>query len=203
MTKIKICGLKRVQDIEYANQLKPDYVGFVFSSSKRMVNKETAKMLVERLDRDIKSVGVFVNEKIDFVCEIATFLDLDVVQLHGDENEFYIERLKQIADIETWKALRVKMSEVLNLETNADKILIEGFVKGVYGGTGVSFDWHLIENFEFKKPLILAGGLNILNVEAGIKKVGPYAVDVSSGVETDGYKDFKKMKEFVEKVRSL
>ncbi len=202
MTKIKICGLRRIQDIEYANQLWPDYVGFVFSQSKRMVDKETAKTLVECLDTNIKSVGVFVNEKIETVCEIATFLSLDVVQLHGDENESYVENLRKIIDVEIWKALRIGTPDLIT-ETNADKILIERFVKGAYGGTGISLDFNSVEKFEFKKPLILAGGLNISNVEEGIRKIKPYAVDISSGVETNGYKDFEKMKEFIEKVRNL
>ncbi|MGC8545926.1 MAG: phosphoribosylanthranilate isomerase [Athalassotoga sp.] len=203
MTKIKICGLRRIEDIEYANRLRPDYVGFVFSQSKRIVSKEKAKTLIASLDAGIKRVGVFVNEKMDFVYDITTSLNLDVIQLHGDEDESYIGNLKKIFDTEIWKALRVKASEDLVFETNADKILIESFVKGAYGGTGISFDWNSVKNFEFRKPLILAGGLNTSNVEEGIRKVRPYAVDVSSGVETDGYKDFEKMKEFIEKVRSL
>ncbi len=203
MTKVKICGLRRMQDIEYANQLQPDYVGFVFSQSKRMVSKESAKMLIDHLDGRIKRVGVFVNEKIEMVNEMTTSLGLDVVQLHGDEDDDYVENLKEILDVEVWKALRIKGITDLQREVKADKILIEGFVNGLYGGTGVRFDWSLIENFEFSRPVILAGGLNVSNVEEGIKKVRPYAVDVSSGVETDGYKDFEKMKEFIEKVRSL
>ncbi len=203
MTKVKICGLRRMQDIEYANQLQPDYVGFVFSQSKRMVSKESAKMLIDHLDGRIKRVGVFVNEKIEMVNEMTTSLGLDVVQLHGDEDDDYVENLKGILDVEVWKALRIKGITDLQREVKADKILIEGFVNGLYGGTGVRFDWSLIENFEFSRPVILAGGLNVSNVEEGIKKVRPYAVDVSSGVETDGYKDFEKMKEFIEKVRSL
>ncbi len=203
MTKVKICGLRRMQDIEYANQLQPDYVGFVFSQSKRMVSKESAKMLIDNLDGRIKRVGVFVNEKIEMVNEMTTSLGLDVVQLHGDEDDDYVENLKETLDVEVWKALRIKGITDLQREVKADKILIEGFVNGLYGGTGVRFDWSLIENFEFSRPVILAGGLNVSNVEEGIKKVRPYAVDVSSGVETDGYKDFEKMKEFIEKVRSL
>ncbi len=203
MTKVKICGLRRMQDIEYANQLQPDYVGFVFSQSKRMVSKESAKMLIDNLDGRIKRVGVFVNEKIEMVNEMTTSLGLDVVQLQGDEDDDYVENLKGILDVEVWKALRIKGITDLQREVKADKILIEGFVNGLYGGTGVRFDWSLIENFEFSRPVILAGGLNISNVEEGIKKVRPYAVDVSSGVETDGHKDFEKMKEFIEKVRSL
>ncbi len=203
MTKVKICGLRRMQDIEYANQLQPDYVGFVFSQSKRMVSKESAKMLIDHLDGRIKRVGVFVNEKIEMVNEMTTLFGLDVVQLHGDEDDEYVENLKETLDVEVWKALRIKEITDLQSEVKADKILIEGFVNGLYGGTGVRFDWSLIENFEFSRPVILAGGLNISNVEEGIKKVRPYAVDVSSGVETDGHKDFEKMKEFIEKVRSL
>jgi phosphoribosylanthranilate isomerase len=203
MTNVKICGLRRIEDIEYVNKLRPDYVGFVFSKSRRIVTKESAKVLISNLVAGIKTVGVFVNENIETVCEIAKSLDLDVVQLHGDEDASYVDNLKRVLNVEIWKALRVKNSQDLLFETNADKILIEGFVKDIYGGTGITFDWKLIENFEFKKPLVLAGGLNALNVEEGIRRVRPYAVDVSSGVETDGYKDFEKMKEFIEKVRSL
>ncbi len=140
MTKIKICGLRRIEDIEYANRLRPDYVGFVFSQSKRIVSKEDAKTLIASLDAGIKRVGVFVNEKMDFVYDITTSLNLDVIQLRGDEDESYIGNLKKNFDTEIWKALRVKSSEDLVFETTADKILIESSVKGFYGGTGISFD---------------------------------------------------------------
>lgn len=199
MTKIKICGLRRIEDIEYANELHPDYVGFVFSLSKRKISCAFAKMLIGNLDPTIKSVGVFVDEKIDFVIDVATSLNLACVQLHGYENESYIKDLKKVTTAEVWKALKIRSADDISFETVADKILLDSSI----GGSGIPFDWNLLENFQFKKDIVLAGGLNILNVEDGIRKIRPYAVDISTGVESDGYKDFTKMKKFIEKVRSL
>lgn len=200
MVKIKFCGLRRIEDIQYVNRLNIDYAGFVFSKSKRMIRTDLARILIENLSDEIESVGVFVNEEIDFVVKVSKFLHLDIAQLHGDESDFYIESLKNALDIEVWKALKVKANQPLDIPSHADKILLDTFVIGVPGGSGVPFDWNLITNVDLKKPFILAGGLNHLNVE-NVLKLNPYAVDVSSGIETDGYKDFEKMKLFVEKVR--
>ncbi|BBJ28084.1 phosphoribosylanthranilate isomerase [Athalassotoga saccharophila] len=200
MVKIKFCGLRRIEDIRYVNILKIDYAGFVFSKSKRIVDKDSARVLIENLDPEIKRVGVFVNEEIDFVAEIVNSLHLDIVQLHGKETDEYVDTLKSLLDVEIWKAVRIKGNENFIFQ-RADKILLDTFVVGLPGGSGIPFDWNSISNITLNKPFILAGGLNHLNVEKAIEILRPYGVDVSSGIETDGYKDFEKMRLFVEKVR--
>ncbi len=201
MVKIKFCGLRRIEDIRYVNILDIDYAGFVFSKSKRIVNKDQARMLIENLDPEIKRVGVFVNEEINFVTDVAKSLYLDVVQLHGEETDEYIDSLKSLLNIEVWKAIRIRINEDIRIPEKADKILLDTFVVGLPGGSGIPFDWNSISNMNLNKPFFLAGGLNYLNVERAIEILKPYGVDVSSGIETDGYKDFEKMRLFVEKVR--
>ncbi|HHW57626.1 MAG TPA: phosphoribosylanthranilate isomerase [Clostridia bacterium] len=202
MAKIKICGLRRKEDIEYANELKPDYVGFVFSKSKRQVNLEQALYLISLLDKNIKTVGVFVNEPVEEVLKIAKTLNLDVLQFHGEETQEYIDNFKNFT---VWKAIRIKDREDLRKtkEFDVNALLFDTFSKGNYGGTGETFNWDVLKVFKLSLPIILAGGLNENNVEEAIKVVNPYAVDVSSGVETEGYKDFNKMKSFIEKVRGI
>lgn len=200
MVKIKVCGLKREEDIKYVNELKPDYIGFVFTKSSREITSEWGKNLVEKLDKNIKTVGIFVDKEISEVEKIASTLKLDVLQFHGKEDNEYMSCFK---DYEVWKALGVTSKEDLK-EINkykADGILLDSRVLGRIGGTGESFNWDIISNFKVNKKLILAGGLNSNNVKEGISKVNPNIVDVSSGVEIEGFKDFDKIKEFIKKVR--
>jgi phosphoribosylanthranilate isomerase len=202
MTKIKICGLTRDVDIEYVNELKPDYIGFVFAKSKRKVTAEAAFSLREKLDKDIKVVGVFVNESIEAVREIAEKVKLDVLQFHGEEDMQYISNFK---DYEVWKALSVNCEEDFAKldEFKEVRILLDSKVEGMLGGTGKTFDWNLLKKYDFNNNIILAGGLNSENVELTTNFVVSYAVDVSSGVETEGVKDYNKIKKFIEKVRGL
>ena len=200
MVEIKVCGLKREEDIKYVNELKPDYIGFVFAKSSREITLGWGKNLVEKLDKNIKTVGIFVDKEISEVEKIASNLKLDVLQFHGKEDNEYMSYFK---DYEVWKALGVNNKEDLK-EINkykADGILLDSKVLGRIGGTGKSFNWDIISNFKIDKKLILAGGLNSNNVKEGISKVNPNIVDVSSGVEIDGFKDFDKIKEFIKKVR--
>lgn len=199
MVRIKVCGLKRDVDISFVNELKVDYAGFVFARSKRCVTLEEAKRLVGKLHPDIKKVGVFVNESASGVKKMVRELSLDVVQLHGDESCDFADCF----DVEVWKAVRIRDEHDVEKARlfNCSGILLDAFVDGVYGGTGKTINWDLVENVEFNTKVILAGGLNCENVANAIEKVRPYAVDVSSGVETDGAKDFKKMREFVRRVR--
>lgn len=211
MTKIKICGLRRNEDIEYVNELHPDYVGFVFAKSKRQVTIEQAKELIDSLDKNIETVGVFVNEDIEKVRYIAEHLKLNVLQFHGNEDNQYI---KKFNDFTVWKSVGINIDtdndyENLVNEKKLDKIskypieciVMDSSVKGVQGGTGISFNWDIIKKIHINKPIILAGGLKPENVHQAVKKVKPYAVDVSSGVELNGIKSFEKMKIFIEKVR--
>lgn len=202
MVKVKICGLRRKEDIEYTNELKPDYVGFVFAKSKRQVEVEQALYLIRLLDKEIKTVGVFVNEPVENALKIAQTLNLDVLQFHGDETQDYIDNFKNFT---VWKAIRIKDKEDLEKtkEFKVNSFVFDTFTKNEYGGTGKTFNWEVLKGFELNVPIILAGGLNENNVEEAIRIVNPYAVDVSSGVETEGYKDFKKMKSFIEKVRGI
>lgn len=200
MTKIKICGLKRMKDIQVANQLNPDFIGFVFAKSKRQITAETAKTLKSMLKPTIKVCGVFVNEKIQTMCDLVKENTIDVIQLHGNETEKDIEEIKSILpQTEVIKALNVRQkTDIITWENSkADYLILDNGV----GGTGEKFDWEILKELtNFHKKIIIAGGLDPKNVSE-VLKFNPYGVDVSSGVETDGYKDKEKMHEFVQKVR--
>ncbi|MDI3519947.1 MAG: phosphoribosylanthranilate isomerase, partial [Caldanaerobacter sp.] len=193
MVKVKICGLRRLEDIYYANQLQPDFIGFVFSESKRRVDLKEALEFVKRLKEGIKKVGVFVNEPVEKVMEIAEKLKLDVLQFHGDETQEYIDNFKNFT---VWKAIRIRSKLDLKKtgEFKVDAFLFDSFSEKGYGGTGEVFDWNILKAYKREIPVVLSGGLKEENVEEAIKLVRPYAVDVSSGVEVGGYKDFNKMK---------
>lgn len=202
MTKIKICGLRREEDVDYVNACRPDYAGFVFAESKRKVTREQAKHLRSRLEQGIIPVGVFVNETIDTIAELVEEDVIEVIQLHGDETESYIEALRwRVGNTKIIKAVRVASKEdVTDCETTiADYLLFDSRTLEAYGGTGKQFDWKLIA--QIQKPFFLAGGIHTENVEEAIKMTRPFAVDVSSSVETNGYKDRDKIIEIVEKVR--
>lgn len=198
MTRIKLCGLKRMEDIQKANELKPDYIGFVFAQkSKRAVTKELAKELKAKLDESIQVSGVFVNEDPDTILELLEEGIIDVAQLHGSEDETYIKKLKEKTKSPVVKAFSIEGDEDIEKanRSSADYVLLDSGA----GGTGTSFDWSLVA--EMKRDYFLAGGLTIDNVDASIRMLHPFAVDVSSGIETDGVKDPEKMEKFVEKVR--
>lgn len=202
MVKVKICGLKRSEDIQVVNHLRPDFAGFVFAKSKRQVDEKTAETLRKELSNEIPAVGVFVNEdreKIRYLCEKGI---IQIIQLHGDENAEYIAELKKmLPEIPIIKAVRVRTAEeILAAEKQeCDYLLLDTYVEDVYGGSGKVFDKKLIP--VLKKPYFLAGGLNAENVNENIEACNPFAVDVSSAVETDGIKDKTKIKEFLERVR--
>ena len=197
--KIKICGLTRLEDIEAANALLPDYIGFVFwERSKRNVTKEQAKELKSRLDSRIKAVGVFVDAEIDFIADLVSCGIIDVAQLHGSEDEDYISQLRErIGGAEIIKAFNINKIESFDEaeKSSADHIMIDSGK-----GSGITFDWSKLERL--KRPYFLAGGLSTENISEVLASIKPFAVDVSSGVETDGLKDSTKMKRFVESVRS-
>lgn len=202
MTKIKICGLRREEDVDYVNACRPDYAGFVFAESKRKVTKEQAKHLRSQLEQGIVPVGVFVNETIDTIVELVEEGVIEVIQLHGDETESYIEALRwRVGNVKIIKAVRVASKEdVTDCETTlADYLLFDSRTLEAYGGTGKQFDWKLIS--QIQKPFFLAGGICTENVEEAVKMTRPFAVDVGSSVETNGYKDREKIIEIVKKVR--
>ncbi|MCQ2448630.1 MAG: phosphoribosylanthranilate isomerase [Clostridia bacterium] len=197
MTKIKLCGLTRTCDIEAVNELKPEYIGFVFvSDRRRYIPPEKALILKRQLDPNISAVGVFIDEKAETVADLLNRDIIDVAQLHGDEDEDYIARLRSLTDRPIIKAFQIKSEKELALaeRCSADFVLLDSGT-----GTGKAFDWKLIGNL--KRPYFLAGGLACDNVEGAIQILHPYAVDVSSGVETDGLKDKTKMAAFIAAVR--
>ena len=199
-TKIKLCGLSRQCDIEAANQLLPEYIGFVFAKkSIRYVSPEKAAALRKRLAQQILAVGVFVNETPENAAALLAAGVIDMAQLHGSEDEAYIERLRTLTDKPIIKAFSVKEEQDIRraAECSADLVLLDAGS----GGTGTAFDWDLLNGME--RPYFLAGGLDASTVGEAVRRWKPYAVDVSSGIETDGHKDVEKMKAFVQRARSV
>ena len=207
--KIKFCGIRRLEDVTYMNEYMPDYVGFVFAPSKRQVSPAVAMALGQELHPDIKRVGVFVNEPIDKLIQTAQTAQLDVLQLHGDEDYSYINRLHEALKQETlsyeiWKAVRVKDEETIRManQFQADKLLLDSFTTLTYGGSGKVANWEIIQTAKIEKPFFLAGGLTEQNIVEGIKTVQPYGVDLSVGIETDGCKDRNKIARIIELVKN-
>ncbi len=207
-TKIKICGLSRIQDIEYVNESLPDFIGFVFAKSRRQVEPEAAEKLKAALDRGIKAVGVFVNEDTALIRGLCKGGIIDYIQLHGDEDNEYIAKLKTQLEKAGCskpiiKAVRVKDTETLNTagQFDTDFLLLDTFAGKEYGGTGKTFDWKLANSIS--RPFFLAGGLQYDNVLEAVKTARPFCVDISSGVETDGFKDGVKIKDIVKLIRSV
>ena len=200
MTRIKLCGLSRPCDIEAANELQPDCIGFVFSEkSRRYVPPGKAAELRGMLAPGIRAVGVFVREAPERVAELLSSGVIDIAQLHGGEDEEYIAKLRTLTDKPLIKAFRVDSPADLKAarESSAAFILLDNGP----GGTGTVFDWNLLEGFD--RPYFLAGGLGPENAAQAVSALHPFAVDVSSGIETDGFKDRDKMQAFVEAVRSV
>lgn len=197
MTKIKLCGLSRPCDIEAANGLKPEYIGFVFApKSRRYVTPDKAETLRRLLSPGIKAVGVFVDEPVETVAGLLTRRVIDIAQLHGREDNAYIERLRTLTGRPVIKAFCIAGAEDIAdaRQSAADFVLLDSGA-----GTGAAFDWDLIQGV--KRPYFLAGGLGVDNVGAAIEALHPYAVDVSSGIETNGVKDKKKMAAFIAAAR--
>lgn len=197
MTKIKFCGLFRRCDIETANELKPEYIGFVFApKSRRYVTTEKAEELKKILVPNIKAAGVFADEMPKTVAKLLNDGVIDIAQLHGSEDESYIKQLRQLTDKIIIKAFCIEnASDILYAEqSTADYILFDSGA-----GTGTVFDWKLIQNI--KRPYFLAGGLSPDNVKNAVNMFHPYAVDVSSGIENNGVKDKIKMAAFAAAVR--
>lgn len=197
MTKVKMCGLTRAEDILAANELRPDYIGFVFfSKSKRYIDPKQASALRELLSKDIKAVGVFVDEDIDKVAGLVYDNIIDIPQLHGSESDEYIRTLQRLTGKPVIRAFRIRsQQDAINaLDSPADMILLDAGA-----GDGRAFDWSLIEKTD--RPYFLAGGLAPDNAAEAISRLHPYALDVSSGIETDGHKDKNKMAAFMDAVR--
>lgn len=217
--KVKMCGISKVETIPAVVEAKPDYMGLVFAPSKRQVTVDQAKTLVEELHKqytkrynngaeqsnndEIKTVGVFVNETLDNLVSIATETNLDAVQLHGDEDEAFIQSLKGRTNVEIWKAVQIRSAADAEawIDSSADMLLFDAYHKDERGGTGEVFDWSCLDVFE--RPFMLAGGIDSTNVARAIRTVRPYGIDISSGIETDGVKDDEKIKAFTNIVRTI
>ena len=214
MQKIKLCGMMKPCDIEYANRVKPDLVGFIFANTRRKIGATQAKQFREALDAEIPAVGVFVNEDISVITSLVQDGCIDMIQLHGEEDADYIRRLREICDVPVIKAVKVQTVEQIRQAAAlpVDYLLLDTYRKGVLGGTGEAFDWELLREAKaaagdtaegelFGKPYFLAGGLHAGNLREAAA-LGSYGLDVSSGIETDGSKDFDKMVEVVNIVRT-
>ena len=210
--KVKMCGISKVETIPAIVDAKPDYMGLVFAPSKRQVTVDQAKTLVEELHKQyavrynsetIKTVGVFVNETVENLLKIAEEVKLDVIQLHGDEDESFIQILKEQSNVEVWKAVQVRSAADAEkwIDSSADMLLFDAYHKDERGGTGEVFDWSSLD--EFERPFMLAGGIDSTNVARAIRTVRPYGIDISSGIETEGVKDNEKMKAFTNIVRTI
>lgn len=195
MSKLKICGLRREQDIEYVNELKPDFIGFILTAGfRRSIKRETAKALKARLSKDITAVGVFVNESADTVNSFIEDGIIDIAQLHGDESAELCEKINAPV-IKFLKCDDDAPKKISGYENAVDYFLFDSGT-----GTGNTFDWSKIPKTE--RPFFLAGGLGADNLKKAIEEINPFAVDLSSSVETDGAKDFEKIKKVLEIVKN-
>ena len=199
MTRIKFCGLRTLDDVFAVNEIFPEYVGFVFApKSKRFVTHEQADKFRGALSKKILAVGVFVNEKISTVAELLENGTLDAAQLHGNEDDAYIKNLRTLTKKTIIKAFQIKTADDI---TAAEKSLADFVLLDAGAGDGKVFDWRLLKNF--RREYFLAGGLTVDNVGGAIELLNPFAVDVSSGIEVDGKKNFDKMATFAKTVRGF
>lgn len=201
--KIKICGLTRREDVLAVNQWKPDYAGLIFAPGKRQLTAEKARDLRELLLPEIPSVGVFVNSPMESILSLAKNGTIDLIQLHGDEDGAYILELKKLlpSPLPIIKAVRVQRTEDMTRaeELPADFLLFDTYTKGLYGGSGRTFDWTMIP--AIKKPWFLAGGIGFSNIKDAMKTEA-FCLDLSSSLETEGKKDSEKIKEIIQIMRS-
>lgn len=203
MGKIKICGLRRREDIAFANELKPDYIGFVFAESKRKVTEEEAVTLRELLHPSIPAAGVFVDQSKDFIVRLVNRGIIQMVQLHGRESKQEIMELKEQIRCPVIKAVRIpqaaeaKEAVLLAAELPVDYLLLDGGA-----GDGRTFAWEQIPA-HVPKPYFLAGGISAENAKEALLRTDAFALDASSSVETDGKKDYDKMRELIRRVHNL
>lgn len=202
MTKIKICGIRRKEDVRAVNRYKPDCVGFVFAESRRRVSPDEARALAALLSPEIVRVGVFVNELPERVAHIAEWVGLDILQLHGDEDAVYIQQLRALTTREIWKVLRMRDTRSLEamMGLAANRFLLDAYSPVMPGGSGVPFDWLLLAGVDMRSH-ILAGGLDAGNVVQAVQHFHPWMVDISSGAETDGHKDEQKIQQLIQLIR--
>lgn len=196
MSKVKICGLTRPEDIAAVNAVRPDYVGFVFAKSRRQVTPEQARKLKDLLAPGIQAAGVFVNAPVEEMVSLARAGTIELIQLHGGEDEETVRRVKAATGLPVIKAVSVRAAEDVDRwrASAADFLLLDNGA----GGTGKVFDWSLLPPLD--RPWFLAGGLTEANIPEALK-LSPYCLDISSGAETDGLKDKDKIRRIVEMIR--
>ena len=202
--KIKFCGIRRLEDVAAVNLCQPDYMGMILSGGfRRSISQEQAQRLVQEKSDAIAAVGVFVNESSETMCRMAEQLHLQVIQLHGNESAEQIQTLQQKTGLPVWKALRIGTLEELEAAgTNpADCLILEGKTGAGIGGTGVCADWELLARHSWNRSFFLAGGLQPENVLEAIATVSPTGVDFSSGIEEDGVKSLRRMKQLMTLIR--
>ncbi len=196
--KVKICGLKRQEDVAYVNRYQPDYVGFIlnFPKSHRHISYELLQQLSPQVDSSIKKVGVFVDEQTDKMVELVEKGQLDIIQLHGQQDEAFIQQIRSLTSCPIWQAFSIRTAADLERAeaSSADGLILDH----AGGGSGQTFDWSLIQNFS--RPYFLAGGMNAETIPQALKQLKPEGIDLSSGVETQGLKDPEKIKKIVEMV---
>ncbi len=198
MTKIKLCGMTSEDDIKVINEVLPDYIGFVFANkSKRYISFDIAKLLKSKLDSRVKAVGVFVNEDIENIIYLVKNNIIDIVQLHGNEDDGYINKLRTKINSPIIYAYQIRSkADIKSINKETDFILLDAGA-----GCGETFDENLLDGFD--REYFLAGGLSPDNIKEKIMSLHPFAVDVSSGIETEGKKDAVKMRKFVSLVREV
>ena len=198
MTKVKICGIKTLSDAKFAVDYGADAIGFVFAESIRNVSKEKARAIVRKLPPFVTTVGLFVNDTAENIEAICRFCGLDTIQFHGNERPSLLNKLKAFKTIKAFRIQNEK--DIIPIRKyKPDAILLDGYSENKMGGTGTSFDWKIVKKLRTSIPVIVAGGLTHLNVSQAIRIVNPYAVDVSSGVESiPGKKDRKLIKKFID-----
>lgn len=202
--KIKFCGIRRLEDVAAVNLCQPDYMGMILSGGfRRSISQEQAQRLVQEKSDAIAAVGVFVNESSETICRMAEQLHLQAIQLHGNESAEQIQTLQQKTGLPVWKALRIGTLEELEAAgTNpADCLILEGKTGAGIGGTGVCADWELLARHSWNRSFFLAGGLQPENVLGAIATVSPTGVDFSSGIEEDGVKSLRRMKQLMTLIR--
>lgn len=200
--QIKFCGIRHLREIYSINVLKPDFIGFVFAKSKREITPKQAYLLKQHLDSAIKAIGVFVNAPLEQIITLVESKIIDGIQLHGEESEAYIAFLKKHTNALIIKAYKMQDTQSLmqlKAQTQADFILLDS----IKAGSGVSFSWKILENLsqeELSKPYFLAGGITLHNIYKAMA-LKPFCLDVSSGIESNGEKDFTKMQEMIKIIK--
>lgn len=197
--KVKICGLTRPEDIQTVNRYRPDYIGFVinFPQSRRNLSPEQAYQLKTNLSSEIPAVGVTVNQSLSDNAALLNTSTVDIIQLHGQEDDAFIRELQMRTGKPVWKAFRIRSQMDLEAarRSSADLVLLDNGY-----GTGKAFDWTLVR--DIGRPFALAGGLQIENIGDAIY-MHPYLLDISSGAETNGVKDAQKIHMLIKKIRSF